>query len=355
MDSPWLDRLDWVKRNTPLTRGALEKWDPQRDARLTVRFHLDLKMVPVLEGLSKKIRVEVMECDPSTTDIEGLDYLRRLPNIKVHTCLPSLDGPSGGHFLCDLGGELIELALDREYFPEAALEGTTSGVSRLRSRLGMDHPPFPLFDWNRATLKREIHNEKMVGSSLWQTFSEVTRLSLHGLDVGVLGFGPVGRGVAREARLRGGCVRVCDPDTSAAMIARFEGFPVHSKVKLLSCSRVIVTATGKADILQPGDLDRLGDGAFLVNAGHSAEEISEGIRHHPERRSILRHIEEIPVSGGSAFLLARGGMFNLGAGFGDSINGFDLTSAQLVNALDFLVREGGTRAPGWHELPRVQC
>lgn len=307
-------------------------------------------MVPVLEGLSELIRLEVLACDERTSDPRGLEYLSGLPNLDLLPA-PRWTSEPENHYLCDLGGTLIDECLERGYRPAAALEGTTSGITLIQNRLAGEEPPFPLFDWNHAPLKREIHNEKMVGSSLWQTFGEVTRLSLHGLSVGVVGFGPVGRGVAREARHRGGCVQILDHDSRAGTVARFEGFPVVSKESLLSTSDVLVTATGKSDIILLEDLGQMRDGAFLLNVGHSPEEIAQPIRSHPARRTVLTHVEEIPSGNGSVFLLAGGGMFNLGAGFGDSINGFDLTSAQLVMALDFLLKEGASKRPGWHHLP----
>lgn len=347
--SPWLAQLNWVRRHTPLTRGALAKIKPLKQSRVTLSFHLDLKMIPVLEALSDTVELAVFSCNPKTSDPQGEEFLRKHPNIEFYdTPPPPVSHPN--HFLCDLGGELICSYLSASVLPKAALEGTTSGISRICQTLANEEPRFPIFDWNDAPLKREIHNEKMVGSSLWQTFSEVTRLSLHGFRVAVLGFGPVGRGIAREARQRGACVAVYDPDSRAQTLAAFEGFEAKERSSLLAWAGIVVSATGVPDAVLASDLEAFQDGAFLVNAGHSSKEIEVAIRQAP-RTEVLEHVEEIGTDNGSLFLLGGGQMFNLGAGFGDSINGFDLTSAQLVAALGHVLAVGAQSPPGWHSLP----
>jgi adenosylhomocysteinase len=230
------------------------------------------------------------------------------------------------------------------------MEGTTSGIRRIETELGDSPRRFPILDWNSAALKNLVHNEKMVGFSLWQTFSEVTRLSLHGMTVGVLGYGPVGRGIARSAQGLGAMVAVADRDPTVRKLAEFDGFAALSQAELLSRSQLVVTATGKSGVLSGPDLAHLRPGAFLLNAGHGCDEIGEEIRHHPSRRTVLNHVEEIAMEGGRhCFLLARGELLNLAAGFGDTINGFDLTSAQLVQAIRYLLERSESIDP---YLPR---
>lgn len=144
-----------------------------------------------------------------------------------------------------------------------------------------------------------------------------------------------------------------DPSAEARTLAAFEGFRVPGREVLLCESDVLVTATGRDSAISDMDLPKLREGVFLANAGHSCDEIAAEIREHHCRRQVLRHVEEITTeSGRHCFLLARGEMVNLGAGFGDTINGFDLTSAQLIQAVRYLLENGARLAPGWHELPR---
>lgn len=354
--SSWNDRLAWVERHSPLTRAALARFPSGSRSPLLMSFHLDLKMVPVILGLSEKLPLSVFACNPHTVDPQSLEHLAKFSRCELLTREEALgrwtSGQQAWPFLCDLGGELIVTALaDRSLRVSAAMEGTSSGVCRVKKALAGRSLPFPVVDWNAAPLKLSLHNEKMVGFSLWQTFTEVTRLSLHGKCVGVFGFGPVGRGVARTARSLGGSVVVFDPDAAASTIAGYEGFPVLSREALLQSAEVIVTATGRPGVLRLTDLTLFRDGAFLLNAGHSCDEWESELREHPHRQQVLENVEELPSGQGSIYLLSRGELLNLGAGFGDTINAFDLTTAQLVEAIAYLYERGAELPPGWHDLP----
>lgn len=342
--SCWLDRLSWVRRHSPLTRRALELLPTFPGAELFICFHIDLKMVPVVEGLAEKVSLQVIPCNTNTVDADGWRYLQGVQGVhllQMEEALARLETASRkSRYLCDLGAELICHAQRHDTGVLAAMEGTTSGIARIAREVGDAPRRFPILDWNSAPLKNLVHNEKMVGFSLWQTFSEVTRLSLHGLPVGVLGYGPVGRGIARTAQQLGAIVAVHDPNAVSGKLAEFDGFAQLERTQLLARSRILVTATGRREVLGEPDLRFLPQGAFLLNAGHGCEEIGEGIRQHPARKTVLAHVEEIAGEDGRhCFLLARGELLNLAAGFGDTINGFDLTSAQLVQAIRFLLEQ----------------
>ena len=312
-----------------------------------MRFHIDLKMVPVIEGLARRVELLVFPCHPDTTDPEGWNYLKRATGAKYDPewSPKSLNSFLQDHpetFLCDLGGEMIGWAAESDALLSGGMEGTTSGIKLIAEHKNLH---FPVLDWNGAPLKLEIHNEKMVGFSIWQTFTEVTRLSLHGRSVGVLGYGLVGRGIARTARALGGFVKIYEPDSDRRTCAAYEGFGNHEREDVLGAD-VIVSATGVPDAVKETDMSRLKSGAFLLNAGHSEEEISPAIRNHPNRRSVLPHVEELSLGKERhVFLLASGRLLNLAAGFGDTINAFDVTSALLVETLKTLIEKS-------HELPR---
>ncbi len=355
-DSSWLAMLAWIKRHSHLTRRALQQLPENRAHRLVVCFHLDAKMVPVIEGLARCLDLTVLPCNPLTADPEAIIYLKNLPLTlaKWDSRLSELSSISKGEpfWLCDLGGERILEALKDKLSLQGALEGTTTGIRKLRHHFSSCAPPVPLVDWNQNLLKESIHNEKMVGFSLWQTFTEVTRMSLHAKKVGVLGFGPVGRGIARTARDLGGQVSIFDRLPQLEWLARFESFATPGRTSLMESSQVLVTATGARDVIESNDLNHFKPGVFLLNAGHHHEEICEELRRGLPRTRVLDHIEEvwIPNSNQSFYLLSRGEVFNLSAGFGDTINAFDLTAAQLVEAVRYLLSEQAEQ-PGWLNVP----
>lgn len=351
----WKQELQWVKQHIPETDRALRRFPSNPLAKVAVRFHVDLKMVPVIEGLANKCSLLLFPCHADTTEDGSWHYLEQLGSLKMErewspeTCRDHLrEGPA---FLCDLGGEMIAWALGEGIQVDAALEGTTSGLNEISKAVNSTGSAlFPIYDWNNARLKREIHNEKMVGFSLWQTFSEVTRLSLHGESVGLFGFGPVGRGIARMARALGARVAVYDPCPRSSLVARFEGFWTPDRRSLLNQSKILVTATGRSDVLSFADLSYLPSGAIVLNAGHSEREWSDDIREAPSQ-SVLDHVHRVDLAPDHhLFLLAEGRLLNLAAGFGDTINAFDVTSAQLVEALRETVTTGPGLQPGLHPM-----
>lgn len=355
--SNWTEQLRWVDAHTPTTQSALLGLKPDPQARLAVRFHLDLKMIPVLERLSEVFETLIFPCRPETTDPNGWSYLQSKSRAHLREAWdPSLcrEFLSQGKtsYLCDLGGEMIIAALRGQWPVTAAAEGTTSGLGQIRKEPTLAEARFPIFDWNNARLKREIHNEKMVGFSIWQTFTEITRLSLHGKSVGVLGFGAVGRGISRTARSLGAIVSIHEPNRESATLAAYEGFAPLDKSSLLECSEIIVTATGATDVLTLRELESVPQGAFLLNAGHSETEFSSSIREFPNREKVLKHIEKLHLGEAhSVYLMASGKLLNLAAGFGDTINAFDITSAQLVAVVRAMTEVSARTRPGLNTLP----
>ena len=108
--------------------------------------------------------------------------------------------------LCDMGGELIVATAAARYPPAGALEATTTGLHRLA---GVDIP-FPVLDWNGIALKDLVHNRHHVGAETWPAFTAITNLSPYGREIVVVGFGPVGQGVAQRARDLGANVTVVE-------------------------------------------------------------------------------------------------------------------------------------------------
>jgi adenosylhomocysteinase len=77
---------------------------------------------------------------------------------------------------------------------------------------------------------------------------------------------------------------------------------------------VIVTATGFDGVIGPAQLERLADGATLMNVGHSHREIDvDWLDQHPHTQ-LRRHLARYEVNGRRVHLLNRGSLVNLTAG-----------------------------------------
>jgi adenosylhomocysteinase len=214
--------------------------------------------------------------------------------------------------LCDMGGELIVASAGMSHQPIGALEATTTGLHRLA---GLELS-FPVLDWNGIALKDLVHNRHHVGAETWPAFTAITGLSLYGREIVVLGFGPVGQGVALRARDLGANVTVVDLDPVRMVEAQHHGCRVADLDDAIGGSSVIVTATGLDGVIGAAQIERLADGAILVNVGHSNREIDvDWLDQHP-RTDLRRHLQRYEVNGRRVYLLNRGSLVNLAAGLG---------------------------------------
>ena len=221
-------------------------------------------------------------------------------------------------YLCDMGGELIVSYLDKSPPIKGALEATTSGLNLLKKY----KIPFPVFDWNSIPLKDRLENRFHVGDGVWPAFSHVTGLGLFGRRVLVIGYGPVGKGIAERARNLGAMVYVADINPIRLLEARYHGCETLTMEEGLAHCHIIVTATGVEGVLGKKHLSQVKPDAILFNAGHSNREIDIDWLYHQPHRRMKSHIEQFDIGTTHLFLLAKGSLLNLAAGAGP--HGIDL-------------------------------
>jgi len=158
----------------------------------------------------------------------------------------------------------------------------------------------------------------------------------------VVGFGPVGQGVAARARDLGAVVTVVDLDPVRLVQALHDGCRVAELADALRTASVIVTATGFDGVLAEQQLSQIADGAILVNVGHSDREIDvDWLNRHPST-SVRRHLDRYELDGRRIYLLNRGSLVNLAPGLGiGAPQLFDPFAAIMLLGLEAILR-GGT-------------
>jgi adenosylhomocysteinase len=359
MDSALERELAWTRAHMPRLRRALDALPDLAGVRLACSVHLEIKMVPLFEGLlARGAKLFLTTCNPATVRDEIVAGLRErgaeveasfgMPPAQYDRAIRNALDWRPTH-LIEMGADLTTALHQREEITSvrAALEGTGSGISRLAGVTLR----YPVFNYDDLPVKEGLHNRFMVGLTTWQAFFDRTRLTLHGRQVLVIGYGSVGRGVADAARAFGGTVIVAERDPARAMEAAYAGWRVLRLESALAEADVVVTATGASRVLQAQHLALLRDGAFLLNVGHRADEMDvDALRAHP-CEEVLPFVEAIRLGDRTVYLFAGGSMANLTAGKGDSLNSFDLTVALLAAGAGHLVREGEGQPPGLHLLP----
>ncbi len=348
----------WLRDFTPATRSSAEALPSLRGERLLVVCHLDLKMVPYFEAiLAAGAEVWACAANPATTRDEVAEHLGSM-GVEVPA---RKDDPPDRHaahlraavdadptLLSEMGADATALTSGNLGTVRGGLEATGTGIARLQDLT----PAYPVFDWDSVPIKQGLHNRHLVGLMAANTFLNVTGLSLYGRTVLIIGYGPVGRGVADAARSFGAVVEVCDSAPAARLAAAHLGFPTPTLEAGLPRADIVFTATGHDGAIPPEALSSCKSGAFLANLGHTTGELPvEELRRHVV--DVPRpHVERCEVGGKNFYLLAGGAMFNLAAGPGDPYDTFDLVTALMIEATGFLATEGVGYPPGVHPLPR---
>jgi len=332
--------LAWLRTISPITEHYARQI-AQRDyrgKRLAYWGHITLQNATIMMPALKQAGAEIVmgACNVDSTDdaaaafvvskgitVYGWQGMSQSEYQENMALVRSFEAD----YLCDMGGELSVAYLDKAPPVKGALEATTSGLNLLKEH----RLPFPVFDWNSIPLKDRLENRFHVGDGIWPAFGHVTGLGLFGRRVLVVGYGPVGKGIAERARDLGAIAHVADLDPVRLIEARHHGCEAVSLDEGLARCQIIVTATGVERVLGKEHLGRVRPGAILFNAGHSNREIDIDWLYQQPHQRMKAHIERFDVGETHLFLLAKGSLLNLAAGAGPhGVDMFDHYTAVML-------------------------
>lgn len=328
--------------------------------RLACCMHLDMKMIPLVQGiLEKGAKVFLTTCNPTTVQDDVVSWLvERGAEACAWRNMSDADWQQswekaivwGPTHLCEMGADITTLLHQRGEFGNivAGLEATGSGVNRL----GDIRPGYPIFNWDDLPVKEGLHNRHMVGLTAWHTFFQTTHLTLHEKKVLVIGYGLVGQGVAAAARAFGGQVMVAEIDSARRLQAAYDGWHVVDLQDAIASADVVATATGGKKVVNSKALESAKDGVFILNVGHVAEEIDGEYLHQYPQEEVMPYINAYRMPGKTVYLMADGSMLNLTAGFGDSLNAFDVTLAVMASGIRHIVTDGMQAKADVYLLPQ---
>jgi adenosylhomocysteinase len=281
--------------------------------------------------------------DPSDEDFEG--YLHR-----------TLE--TGPDLIIDDGGELVGRLI--EHHPDlvdnvlGASEETTTGVMKLEAMTAEEVLPFPVLAANDARMKHLFDNRYGTGHSSIVSLLSNTNLFLSGKAVVVMGFGWVGRGLAKYADGMGARVIVCEPDPIKLLEAYSEGYEVMNSLQAAEVGDVFLTGTGNLKVLRTEHFARMKDGALLANAGHYDHEFDLAALRESAAgsREVRRNITEYELPDGRRLhVLARGRLVNIAAADGHPVEIMDLTFAVQALAAHHIANHAADLAPGIQPIP----
>jgi adenosylhomocysteinase len=283
--------------------------------------------------------------DPSDEDFEG--YLHK--TIETGPDLIVDDG-------AELVGRLIEHHPDLVGNVLGASEETTTGVLKLKAMTAEEILPFPVLAVNDAKMKHLFDNRYGTGHSSIVALLSNTNLFLSGKAVVVMGFGWVGRGLAKYADGMGARVIVCEPDPVKLLEAYSEGYEVMNSLQAAGVGDVFLTGTGNLKVLGTEHFERMKDGALLANAGHYDHEFDLAALREAAvgSREVRRNITEYELPDGRRLhVLARGRLVNIAAADGHPVEIMDLTFAVQALAAHHLASHAAGMMPGIQPIPEA--
>jgi len=343
----------------PLMPRLGNRWASRRpfeDLTVAVNAHLTSLTAVLLGELALGGgRWVVTAANTATTDLGVVNWLRE-QGVAVYTGgdlrnrhLAALDHEPV--LIADVGFELCSTLLSqrRDQVADllAAVEITRTGVTRFRQ---LDRLPFGVVNLNDGRLKPSIEN-RHVGEGLWDSVREITGMHLAGRTVAVVGYGPVGQGIAKYARAAGSVVAVVDKDPVQRLVAHYDGFATPTLGEAVAQAEILVTATGVSGAIKLDTLRGARSGLVLVNAGHGGDEIDvAGLPEVSERAvDFGRLCTRYRLPGGAWLsVLGQGHPLNIVTNAG-SPEPVLLHFATMGLTLEWLVSNRVT--PGEHALP----
>jgi adenosylhomocysteinase len=283
-------RIEWAAQHMPvlhrlaaarLSDGAL------RGRKVAVVVHLEAKTACLVLALREAgAHVVAAGSNPlSTQDAVCAALVER--GVEVH----ARHGVAADQFtadLLDVAATAPELVIDdgleltrrmAEHRPDlyAQLKGvseeTTTGVARLRALEAEGRLPFPAIAANDARCKHTFDNTYGTGQTTLTAVLALTNILAAGREFCIVGYGWVGKGLAKAAHGLGGRVTVVELDPVRALTAHMDGFRVAPLAAALPDADVVLTATGLVEAVGADAIRYLKDGVVLANAGHHDREI----------------------------------------------------------------------------------
>jgi adenosylhomocysteinase len=242
------------------------------------------------------------------------------------------------HLLIDDGADMHVMAsLKRVRSVLGGNEETTTGVIRIKALEKDGKLAYPIMAINNAKTKFLFDNRFGTGQSTFDGILRATALLIAGKRVVVIGYGWVGKGVAKRARGLDARVTVVEVDPIKALEAYLDGFEVSTIHDAAKFGEIFVTCTGQKHVIPYSAVEKMRDGAILSNAGHFDVEID--VKSMMDRAKSVKQVrpntDEIVLPGGKkVYLLGKGRIVNLVAAEGHPPEVMQMSFAtQFISAL----------------------
>jgi adenosylhomocysteinase len=233
-------------------------------------------------------------------------------------------------------------------------EETTTGVIRLRAMANEGVLAYPIVAVNEARTKHMFDNQYGTGQSAIDGLLRATNILIAGKTAVVAGYGWVGRGVASRFRGMGANVIIVEVDPLRGLEAAMDGYLVMPIAEAATRGDIFITTTGNLNVIGSAHFATLKDGAIIANAGHFNDEIEIPALEAQSKgkRTVRPFVEEYSHENGrKIFLLAEGRLLNHAAAEANPAAVMDMSFANQVLAIEYLLEKGKDLAPNVYAVP----
>lgn len=216
------------------------------------------------------VELHLSECNASTTSLKAVERMQKAgAHVYLGTTSTKEVLAKKPLVISDTGFQLTSEYLSlQDNWLLGACEITTSGITRMR-QAQLD---LPVINLNDTQLKTSIENFHGVGDGLLEVLQKLDR-SFTGQPVAIVGYGPVGAGCARYLKTTGAVVSIVEKDPIRALLSHYDGFHLQTLPEALKSAKLIVTASGQANLLSTQEWQQAADGILVVNVGHFRNEL----------------------------------------------------------------------------------
>lgn len=234
-------------------------------------------------------------------------------------------------------------------------EETTTGVSRLKSMEQEGALKFPVVAVNDSMTKHFFDNRYGTGQSTLDGIIRATNKLISGSVFVVAGYGWCGKGLAMRARGMGANVIVTEIDPIKALEALMDGFRVMKMREAVKIADFICTVTGNINVVGQEEFAVIKNGCIISNSGHFDVEIDlVSLKKLSKKKIALRNsVESYELKNGkTVFVLSEGRLVNLGSAEGHPASVMDMSFANQILAVEFLIKNKGKLNNKVYVLPQ---
>ncbi len=315
-------------------------------------LHILPDAIPFLNALKKISTIPFVIAKPKSIDRTVADSLSvevkhfsrsEINSDTFYQLLPSQKTAYidiGGYF-ADAAGGIVDAQHDNFC---GIVEDTENGLQRyLQTDVA-----YPLINVARSPLKE--NEDYMVGKAIGYSIERILRehnILLNGLKFGIIGYGKIGRSVAKTAKDSQAFVFVNDLNPVRLTHAYSHGYSAHNFDDLISSSDILCIASGRVSLTH-SNFQNIKKGCWIFSVTSSDDSIdTDWLKQNYHITRISEHVEKYHLGDHYFYLVNEGNTINFihGTTVGDFIL---LVQAELLVSAHMLLNS--SCAKGMQEL-----